>query len=317
MLPCIVTIAGYQMSDAGTGPGGPQALGPDTTAVTAVTASGKRISTTSLIAIIVIVCLVILIVIATAVAVTLSRVKENAKPANIPLSERLSGKHLRIVPQNRVSCSKLPPGIKRTVVSNSPIVDLLSGVLTQEQCEHLIALANPRFKRSVVVEPTTGAFVENKDRTSSTVFLDRDETPVVKDIQARVSQAAGMPVAYLERLQVVRYKPGQFYKPHFDYLEASTQDVVDHGQRVITVFAYLNDLDLKYCSRVKRRTRRGLLSNSPSEIHTRASCASKSSAWANCTGCVATTGKCMRAASCTAASTWVSSCGRPTRCSSR
>jgi prolyl 4-hydroxylase len=231
------------MSDAGTGPGGPQALGPDTTAVTAVTASGKRISTTSLIAIIVIVCLVILIVIATAVAVTLSRVKENAKPANIPLSERLSGKHLRIVPQNRVSCSKLPPGIKRTVVSNSPIVDLLSGVLTQEQCEHLIALANPRFKRSVVVEPTTGAFVENKDRTSSTVFLDRDETPVVKDIQARVSQAAGMPVAYLERLQVVRYKPGQFYKPHFDYLEASTQDVVDHGQRVITVFAYLNDLD--------------------------------------------------------------------------
>ena len=92
------------------------------------------------------------------------------------------------------------------------------------------------------MEPTTGAFVENVDRTSSTVFLDRSETATVAAIEEAVSRAAGMPSAHLERLQVVRYQPGQFYKPHFDYLEASTKDVIQHGQRVITVFAYLNDM---------------------------------------------------------------------------
>ncbi len=74
---------------------------------------------------------------------------------------------------------------------------------------------------------------------------------------------------------------------------------------------------LKYCSRVKRLTRRGLDSVSPSAMHTRASCESKSSGVRNCTGCVATTGSCRRAASGTVARTCASCVGRPARWSSR
>ncbi len=48
--------------------------------------------------------------------------------------------------------------------------------------------------------------------------------------------------------------------------------------------------DLKYCSRLKRLTRRGLASISPSATQTRASCASWSSGPRNWTAWVATTG---------------------------
>lgn len=202
----------------------------------------KRISVAALIAIAVIVVLVVLIVLGSVMAATVSRVTRNARLENIPVAEQLACKHNRIIPQDRVAASKLPSGVVRTVLSNSPVVDALHGLLTNTQCRHLITVANPRFKRSVVVNAGTGECIENKDRTSSSVFLERDETPIVSDIQARVSQAAGMPTSHLERLQVVRYRPGEFYKPHFDYLENSTEDVLKHGQRVITVFAYLNDL---------------------------------------------------------------------------
>ena len=210
------------------------------------TASGiKRVSTASLIAIISIVVLVVLIVLGSVMAATLSRVKKNARRVNIPFTERKDYKHMRIVPKTRTCASTLPKGVTRTVISNNPILDTLFNLLSQKECEHLIAIATPRFRRSVIVEPGSGVFAQNKDRTSSTVFLERDETNVVTNIQNRLSQAAGMPAHYMERLQVVRYKPGEFYKPHFDYLESTTKDVAEHGQRVITLFVYLNNLPVQ------------------------------------------------------------------------
>lgn len=215
---------------------------PTATSISPATEGSKRISVAALIAIVIIIVLVVLIVLGSVMAATVSRVTRNARLENIPLAERQTCKHSRIIPQDRVATSKLPPGISRAVLSNSPIVDALHGMLTSAQCRHLIAVATPRFKRSVVVDATTGKSVENVDRTSSSVFLERNETPTIVSIQAHASKAAGMPESHLERLQVVRYYPGQFYKPHYDYLENSTEDVLQHGQRVITVFVYLNDL---------------------------------------------------------------------------
>jgi len=66
---------------------------------------------------------------------------------------------------------------------------------------------------------------------------------------------------------------------------------------------------LKYCSRLKRLMRLAFVSVSPSATQTRASCASKSSAVRNCTGCVATTGRPSSAASGTAARSCASCAG--------
>ena len=56
-------------------------------------------------------------------------------------------------------------------------------------------------------------------------------------------------------------------------------------------FAAMSAVVAKYCCGVNRRVRRASDSIDPSAMHTRASCARKSSRARNCVGCVATTGK--------------------------
>jgi prolyl 4-hydroxylase len=45
-----------------------------------------------------------------------------------------------------------------------------------------------------------------------------------------------------ERLQVLNYKPGAEYKPHFDYFPKGSPSLEKNGQRVSTLIVYLNDV---------------------------------------------------------------------------
>lgn len=132
--------------------------------------------------------------------------------------------------------------VVEVISERAPALYLAKGFLSPEEADHLIDLATPRFERSSVVDRTTGANVPDADRTSSTVFLKRAEDDVVARVEKRAADLTGIPVQYFERLQVVRYEPGQFYKPHHDYLDANLPDVKKNGQRVATVFVYLNNL---------------------------------------------------------------------------
>ncbi len=201
-----------------------------------------KVSRTAVYIILAIVVVVAFLALGLAIGLTVAKVRRRANVENIPVVERQSPRHVQFVPQDRVPTSKLPKGVSRTVVSNHPILDTLDNFITPEEAEHLIAIAEPRFKRSVVVDPATSKLIENKDRTSSSTFLERGEDDVVKSIEARASQASGVPPQYFERLQVVRYHPGQFYRAHHDYINGATKEVAEHGQRTLTMFVYLNDL---------------------------------------------------------------------------
>jgi len=57
----------------------------------------------------------------------------------------------------------------------------------------------------------------------------------------------GAPLANAEHTVLLRYLPGQEYRPHRDYLPPSTPGNTNApeapGQRVNTVFCYLNDVE--------------------------------------------------------------------------
>lgn len=69
---------------------------------------------------------------------------------------------------------------------------------------------------------------------------------VHKCIEQRVADFVQKPVDHLEPLQVVWYRHGQEYKPHMDYfpkwLEGSEEQLKRGGQRLATLFAYLNNV---------------------------------------------------------------------------
>ena len=78
----------------------------------------------------------------------------------------------------------------------------------------------------------------------ATAFFGRGENALCARIEARIGALLGWPVENGEGLQVLRYRPGAEYKPHYDYFDpahAGTPTILKRGgQRVATIVTYLN-----------------------------------------------------------------------------
>ena len=122
------------------------------------------------------------------------------------------------------------------LLSDAPEVSLLPQLLTSEECRHLVANAEPRFQPSVIVDPASGQLRPHPVRTSDNAFFPWiDETPAIHAINRRIAAASRTDVHSGEPLQVLRYRPGQEYRPHHDALPHTD------NQRILTMLVYLND----------------------------------------------------------------------------
>ena len=130
-------------------------------------------------------------------------------------------------------------------VMAAPRVVVLGGLLSDDECEALMAAARPRMSRSLTVATQTGGQEVNADRTSQGMFFTRGEGELVARIEQRIARLVRWPVERGEGLQVLRYVPGTEYKPHYDYFDPEqpgTATLLQRGgQRVGTVVIYLNE----------------------------------------------------------------------------
>lgn len=126
-----------------------------------------------------------------------------------------------------------------------PMLAVLENVLGPDECDALIALAQPRLAASTLVDPASGADVASMARTSQGMFFRPLENALVERIDRRVASLMGMPVENGESLQVLRYGPDALSSPHFDFLMptniANRESIARSGQRVSTLVMYLND----------------------------------------------------------------------------
>ncbi|WP_348683154.1 2OG-Fe(II) oxygenase [Acidovorax soli] len=125
-----------------------------------------------------------------------------------------------------------------------PRIVVFGNLLSPEECDALIAGATPRMARSLTVATQTGGEEVNDDRTSDGMFFQRGESPLIARIEARIARLLHWPVGNGEGLQVLHYRPGAEYKPHYDYFdpgEPGTPTIVRRGgQRLGTLVMYLN-----------------------------------------------------------------------------
>ena len=125
-----------------------------------------------------------------------------------------------------------------------PRIVVFGNLLSAAECEALMADAAPRLKRSLTVETATGGEEINADRTSDGMFFTRGETETVRTLEARIARLLRWPLENGEGLQVLRYRPGTEYKPHYDYFDpahSGTARILRRGgQRVATLIVYLN-----------------------------------------------------------------------------
>lgn len=125
-----------------------------------------------------------------------------------------------------------------------PRVIVFGGLLTDEECVGLMALATPRLARSETVDNSTGGSEVNAARTSEGMFFERGEAPLIERIEKRIAELLRWPLDRGEGLQILRYRPGAEYRPHHDYFDPAhpgTARILQRGgQRVATIVMYLN-----------------------------------------------------------------------------
>jgi len=129
-----------------------------------------------------------------------------------------------------------------------PRIVVFGSLLSDAECEELMALARPRLARSLTVATQTGGEEVNQDRTSNGMFFQRGENELVRRIEARIGRLVNWPVEHGEGLQILQYGPGAEYKPHYDYFDPDqpgTPTVLKRGgQRVGTLIMYLGEPEL-------------------------------------------------------------------------
>lgn len=143
------------------------------------------------------------------------------------------------------SCLSLPDREVPVVVTlRDPRVVVVANFLSEAECDGMIAAARQRLARSETVDVGTGGSEVNEARTSEGMFFGRGESPLITRIEARLAAFTRWPVENGEGLQVLRYRPGAEYKPHYDYFDPAqpgTPTILKRGgQRVATVVMYLN-----------------------------------------------------------------------------
>lgn len=145
------------------------------------------------------------------------------------------------------------PDIKST--GDSPVAEHAPGtvhqyadILDEHLCDYLINLAAPALLPSGVVDPATGKALQTSLRTSSSMNFQLSMYDMAVGVACRrLAGLAGVTATHAEPISVLRYLPGEEYKPHYDHFavdEHGTPRVQDaNGQRIVTVFVYLNDVE--------------------------------------------------------------------------
>ena len=114
----------------------------------------------------------------------------------------------------------------------------VAGVLDASECARLISRAEPKLQRSQTLSGVSSV------RTSEQAWLAHDDAEVgdvVRKITRRTAQLVGVYRARLfEQLQVVRYAPGQEYRPHHDACVAECPPEKRIPRRA-TLLVYLTD----------------------------------------------------------------------------
>jgi prolyl 4-hydroxylase len=119
---------------------------------------------------------------------------------------------------------------------NAPRIGVIDNFISDAEIEHLKLVGSPKLRRSTVAQSA----IVTTDRTSSTAWVERDESSVIDDIVKRIGHAVKMDPSRLftnsssETLQLVHYSGGELYKSHYDY------NTHTGNSRFITFLMYLN-----------------------------------------------------------------------------
>jgi prolyl 4-hydroxylase len=132
------------------------------------------------------------------------------------------------------------------MLSMSPAIYWIENFLSNEECDHLIAISQDKMAQSLVYKDDYSPLEETGVRSSKSAHLPMGYDYTIKVIEARIASTTRLPLEFGEPFQVLNYQLGQEYKQHhdfFDPLNPGGAKVIEMtGQRIATMLLYLNDV---------------------------------------------------------------------------
>ena len=116
-----------------------------------------------------------------------------------------------------VTCTARLAEVAAEILSDDPRITIHRGLISAAECRYLTLLGTPWLEQAMVIDEATGAGVIDAIRDADTSsFPPLAEDLVVQTINACIAAASGTEAAWGEPLTILRYRPGQQYRPHHD-----------------------------------------------------------------------------------------------------
>ncbi|KQO05556.1 2OG-Fe(II) oxygenase [Sphingomonas sp. Leaf242] len=152
-------------------------------------------------------------------------------------SDPVAAQHMALLDAMRLTADGHPAAEPASArLGTQPEIRHFPALLTREECAHLANAANDLLLSAGVVDPRTGRAITHPVRTSDgAVIGPMRESLVVRAINQRLATITATDIAQGEALTILRYRPGQQFRPHFDAIGTA------RNQRTKTVLIYLNE----------------------------------------------------------------------------
>jgi prolyl 4-hydroxylase len=124
----------------------------------------------------------------------------------------------------------------RQLVSADPHIEVVQGLFSAEECRYVRLIADP-WMEPAMIYGTDGNAIRDPHRDSDNMVVSPlAEDLVIQAINRCIAAASGTQYAWGEPLHVLRYRPGQQYRPHHDAHGLGPPE----KRRMATALLYLN-----------------------------------------------------------------------------
>jgi len=136
-----------------------------------------------------------------------------------------------------VSCEQRLAEVEPRIVSQDPYIALYPGLFSAAECKYLAVLGTPWLEKAGILDLQGAGRTDEAIRDAHSCSIPNlAEDLVVQAINRCIAKATGTKPGWGEPLNILKYAPGQQYKPHHDGTGADNVSV-----RRLTALIWLND----------------------------------------------------------------------------
>jgi prolyl 4-hydroxylase len=138
---------------------------------------------------------------------------------------------------DHVTCGERVKSAPRQMVSTDPHIEVVQSLFSAEECRYVQLLANPWMEPAMIYAANGSGMRDPHRDSDNMVVTPLAEDLVIQAVNRCIAEASGSQYDWGEPLHVLRYRPGQQYRPHHDAHASAPPE----KRRIATALLYLND----------------------------------------------------------------------------